>query len=255
MITTVLAFSCFFIIYGIYTFVNLNQKKDEKIDVQVETGDRPLKQEGLVIYLTEKLSLREEANTDSKRLAYIPDDTKLDVIEELDGWYKVTYNGKTGWIAKKYTTTQAPAEDPTKAWPSYVNNQQGYKIQYQPGWKYQDYGANATAKILSVIAFSANDLPGSLPQNSDFVAPITISVTGKTLADANKELSNISGVVIEPMKVGAYPATKYTYVSPLSNTQMTGIVFSAGGKTFMMNEGGGYLEDLIKMANTFTIGV
>lgn len=45
----------------------------------------------------------------------IPSGTLLDVHAEQNGWYQVTYNGKTGWVCGQYTATYTkPNVDPGK---------------------------------------------------------------------------------------------------------------------------------------------
>ena len=44
--------------------------------------------------------LRKEASTDSSTLALISQDEEVEVLEEVDSWYKATYKGKTGYIRK-----------------------------------------------------------------------------------------------------------------------------------------------------------
>ena len=48
------------------------------------------------------LNLRPDASTDYAPLAVIPDGAFLLVEEELDGWYKVVYNGRSGYVSADY---------------------------------------------------------------------------------------------------------------------------------------------------------
>lgn len=48
------------------------------------------------------LRLREEPNTSCATLDRIPEGTKLEVIEQVDIWYKVSYNGKVGYVSSTY---------------------------------------------------------------------------------------------------------------------------------------------------------
>ena len=245
----------FFVIYTIYKVNSYKPNSGKKEALKIETGDRPLKKTTTIFISADGgLNLRQDRNIKSAKLVLIPNGTKLEATEELDGWYKVSFDGKEGWISKEYTTIQAPAADPATGWSLYTNTNQGYKVKYPPGWKYQDYGGNEATKSLSMTAFSNQELPVTLPQGSEFIAPIIIQVSGRTIDEVTKEYTAINGVVGEKMTVAGISATKYTYTSVMSNTQTTGIVFSANGKTFILSEGGGYAEDLIKMANTFTLG-
>jgi len=237
--------------YNLFKPKTVNSSKEE---IKLETGDRPIaKSVDVYVNADGGLSLRADMNATSQRLELIPNGTKLTASEELDGWYHVTYNNKTGWISKQYTTTAAPAADPTAGWATFTSTL-GYKIEYQTGWKAQDYGANTTLKATSLVAFSNQDLPVTIPAGSEFIAPVTVVVSTKTIAEASASYSTIAGVQAEAASVAGIAATKYTYTSASSNTQMTAIVFAAGGKVFIFSEGGGYADDLLKMAATFTIG-
>lgn len=48
------------------------------------------------------LRLRSEPSLNSSTLAYLPDDTVVSVLEKMDGWYKVSYNGMTGYVSSDY---------------------------------------------------------------------------------------------------------------------------------------------------------
>lgn len=249
----ILAASIFFIGTGAYMMNKVKPADSQKSTIVLETGDRPLKKE-LSVYVNADggLSLRADHDSDSARLELIPDKTTLSVTEELDGWYQVNYNGKTGWVSKQYTTTVAPAADPTKDWATFTGS--GYKIKYQTGWKAQDYGANTTLAASSLVAFSNQDLPATIPAGSEFIAPVTVAVSTKAITDAENAYASIAGVQTETVTVGGIAGKKFVYTSAGSNTQMTVIVVAASGKVFIFSEGGGYADDLLKMTATFTIG-
>ena len=59
---------------------------------------------GLATVKADALRLRKQANTSSRILAMLPHGTKASVIEQTDGWYKVTYNGTTGFLSADYVT-------------------------------------------------------------------------------------------------------------------------------------------------------
>jgi len=254
LLTFIILFSAFVIIYSAYYFISQKPGNGQKIDNKIQTGDQPLTKE-LTIYINADggLSLRSERNTTSKRLALIPNNTKMVITQELDGWYKVSYEGKDGWVSKEYTTIQAPPEDPTKDWQTHTSTS-GYKIKYQPGWKAQDYGNNDSLAIASIVAFSNQDLPLSIPAGSDFIAPIIIRVSTKSIDSIAKEYVSMPGVQTEAITVAGKTAQKYTYMTPSTNTQVIAVVLNTGAQTFVLSEAGGYGDDLLKMLNTLTIG-
>ena len=51
---------------------------------------------------TATLNLRDAASSNGKILITIPQTTKLQSVEEANGWCKVSYGNKTGYVSKKY---------------------------------------------------------------------------------------------------------------------------------------------------------
>jgi hypothetical protein len=252
VLSVILAIALISIGFGVYRIGSLHQASDKKEVIKIKTGDQPLNQSTTIFVNADGgLSLRKEQSATSQRLTLIPNNTKLTTTSSLNGWYQVTYNGQTGWIAEKYTTTQAPLADPTSTWSVFTGS--NYKIKYPIGWKYQNYGANQANNASSLVAFSDQDLPTTVPTGSQFIAPVIVQVSNQTLAAANSTYSTISGVVTTNLTIAGVAANEYTYTSASSETQVTAIVFSAGGSTFIMNESGGYSDDLLKMANTFSL--
>jgi uncharacterized protein YgiM (DUF1202 family) len=50
------------------------------------------------------LNMRESASADAELVTLIPDKTKLEIVEETDGWIKVEYDDKTGWVSIEFTS-------------------------------------------------------------------------------------------------------------------------------------------------------
>ena len=51
---------------------------------------------------TETLNLRKEASTNSEVLTLLNEGTKVEIVLEEEGWYKVTYKDYTGYVSKDY---------------------------------------------------------------------------------------------------------------------------------------------------------
>ena len=79
-------------------------EEDTQQTEATETEDTEQESEESKTYVktTAQLKLREEPTTKSTVLAYIPAGTKLEVISPSENWYKVTYNGKTGYVSAGY---------------------------------------------------------------------------------------------------------------------------------------------------------
>ena len=60
------------------------------------------------VYTTENLKVRAQPNTSAKVLGTLKKGTKVETYGLKDGWYEIKYEGKTGYISAKYTTTTKP---------------------------------------------------------------------------------------------------------------------------------------------------
>ncbi len=58
--------------------------------------------EKVYVKTTARVRLREEPNTNCRTLEGIDSGVELEVLETLEGWYKVSYNGKTGYVSADY---------------------------------------------------------------------------------------------------------------------------------------------------------
>lgn len=53
------------------------------------------------------LNLREAPNTSSKIISLLTKGSELKVISSSAGWYKITINGKTGWVSENYVSEKS----------------------------------------------------------------------------------------------------------------------------------------------------
>ena len=61
------------------------------------------------------LVLRQEASTSATPLATVPDKTEVNILEESEEWYKVTYNNQEGYLFKEYVNSNESVEPETPA--------------------------------------------------------------------------------------------------------------------------------------------
>lgn len=237
--------------YGILTLSHLAPGSDEKEDLVYQTGDQPLP-EKITIYINAEggLNMRSEPNTTSQILKIIPDKTQL-TAEEIQGeWYKVVYDGKTGWVNEKYITkSSTEAVKPTAGWQAYQNTSFGYSLNYPTDWVKMDYGANQASSLESYVGFGMQ-LSDEIDPN--IAPPIVVKVTkdAKTVVDAN--YAKKTSVVSSKATISGVAATKYVYTAS-SGVQMTTYVVSGNGYTYILEESGGYADELTKLVGTFKI--
>jgi N-acetylmuramoyl-L-alanine amidase len=72
------------------------------------------------------LNIRENPSTSATVIGQIPDKNKIDIIEESNGWYKVAYNGKTGWVYASYVKiVEEPKQEVQNTPDKTVTSQEG----------------------------------------------------------------------------------------------------------------------------------
>lgn len=77
---------------------------------------------GTAVVTADSLRLRSEANTDCATVTYLLEGTSVQVYEELEGWYKVSYGEYTGYVSAEYVdytpaegeAVEAPKEEVTE---------------------------------------------------------------------------------------------------------------------------------------------
>lgn len=79
---------------------DLEDAKDTEPEAGVDSETNTI--DKVYVMTTTQVKLRAEANTDCATLDRIAGGTKLEVLEELDGWYKVVYNGQEGYVSATY---------------------------------------------------------------------------------------------------------------------------------------------------------
>ena len=75
-----------------------------------EQSSYEIKNTSLTCYVNSEkgLNVRSGPSTDYSVLGTLSNGSKIEVTGESGGWYRFDYNGKDGFVATKYTTTQAP---------------------------------------------------------------------------------------------------------------------------------------------------
>ena len=68
-----------------------------------EPSEEPAKKYYVQTLAKDNLKVRVEPNTKCDTLGSVPYGTKLEFVEKLDGWYKVIYKGKVGYVSAQYS--------------------------------------------------------------------------------------------------------------------------------------------------------
>lgn len=62
--------------------------------------------QGGTVTTSSAVNFRTEATTSSESMGKLTDGTRVAILDEIDGWYKVAYDGKTGYMSSDYVVSQ-----------------------------------------------------------------------------------------------------------------------------------------------------
>ncbi len=62
--------------------------------------------QGGTVTTSSAVNFRTEATTSSESMGKLNDGTRVAILDEIDGWYKVAYDGKTGYMSSDYVVSQ-----------------------------------------------------------------------------------------------------------------------------------------------------
>lgn len=85
-----------------------NEQQQQQQQQQPEQTTQPAVNKAAYISSNASAHFRSEPSTSAKSLGKLPKNTKITVIGEENGWYKVSYNGKEGYISKTLVTEGEP---------------------------------------------------------------------------------------------------------------------------------------------------
>lgn len=79
---------------------SVESEDTEGLEPEVESESEA--EEQIYVKTTAQVKLRQEPNTNCATLTLIDGGTQLEVLEVLDGWYKVSHNGQVGYVSANY---------------------------------------------------------------------------------------------------------------------------------------------------------
>lgn len=97
---------------------------------------------------TDTLRLREEASTESSTLALLSINDKVEILGEENGWYKVKFDGKVGYVAAQYISVLTNTNTNTLNVNEDTNSQNGENTEEVPEIGKEAKGTGETVKIL-----------------------------------------------------------------------------------------------------------
>lgn len=186
--------------------------------------------EGTVYYAvpTTEVRLRKEPNTSCETITKIPAGTKVLLLEELEGWYKVTYEGNEGYISADYATIESD---------SVSSEETSYIVMLDPG--HQLNGDSTTE-------------PNG-PDSSEMKARVTDGTTGVATGVAEYELTlEISLLLKEELEARGYTVllTRETHDVNISNMERAQLANEAEADITVRIHANSYSDSSVNGAET-----
>lgn len=75
------------------------------------------------------VNLREKPSTDSKKIMYVTQDDKVEVLEKVGDWYKIKAEGKTGYVFGEYVDVDDSKLEETKETETTITNEETQKVE------------------------------------------------------------------------------------------------------------------------------
>ena len=201
--------------------------QDTEIETSVE-DTQTTEEVSVYAITTTEVRLRQEPNTDCEVLGSIPSGTRLLVLEQLEGWYKVSYEEKTGYISADYATIEK--EEETAIGIQYV-------VMLDPGHQ------------LNGDSEKEPNGPGS----SELKARVTGGATGSTTGVTEYELTlEIALMLREELQNRGYTVlmTRETHDVNISNKERAEMANQAGADITVRIHGNSYTDSSVNGAET-----
>lgn len=128
---------------GYLYFKGSNKPKEEPAPTKTEEPQKTETKKEVYVTADGGLNMREKPDKNAKVLILIPTGTKLTVLEEQNGWYKVEYNGKTGWVSKDFVSETKP-EWKTYSGSGFSTDNPKFSINYPFDWTLNGYKVSKT---------------------------------------------------------------------------------------------------------------
>ncbi|MET3690266.1 L,D-peptidoglycan transpeptidase YkuD (ErfK/YbiS/YcfS/YnhG family) [Priestia megaterium] len=145
------------------------------------------------------LNVRSGAGTNYVSIGSVTKGQKLSVVSKSGSWYKINYNGRTGYVSSDYVqtsgTTTPPAESTT-----YTVTASTLNVRSGAGTSYASIGSVTKGQKLSVVSKSGNwykiNYNGRTGYVSSDYVQASATASPKLVVDSFKTLGNAQQVIL-----------------------------------------------------------
>ena len=180
---------------------------------------------------TENLNLRQQANTSASILTTIPKGTTIQVLADKDsnGWYKVNYSGKIGYVSSSYLTITKYSTPEVVKQTGYVYNLNGtlLNVRPKPSTSQAAIGTLSEGKTVVIIGETGNWYEIEFNGSTAYVSKDYISLSAPTpeVVKQTGYVYNLNGTLLN---VRPQPSTSQAAIGKLSEGETVVIIGETG---------------------------
>ncbi|MFB2350608.1 SH3 domain-containing protein [Priestia megaterium] len=186
-----------------------------------------------------KLNVRSGAGTTYGIIGSVVKGQMLSVVSKSGSWYKINYNGRTGYVSSDYVqasgTTTPPAESTT-----YIVTASTLNVRSGAGTNYASIGSVTKGQKLSVVSKSGSWYKINYNGRTGYVSSDYVQASGTTTPPAE---STTYIVTASTLNVRSGAGTNYASIGSVTKGQKLSVV-SKSGSWYKINYNGrtGYVS-------------
>ncbi|WP_189645038.1 SH3 domain-containing protein [Priestia megaterium] len=201
-----------------------------------------------------KLNVRSGAGTTYGIIGSVVKDQTLSVVSKSGSWYKINYNGRTGYVSSDYVrasgTTTPPAESTT-----YTVTASTLNVRSGAGTSYASIGSVTKGQKLSVVSKSGSWYKINYNGRTGYVSSDYVQASGTTTAPTTPPAESTTyTVTASTLNVRSGAGTNYASIGSVTKGQKLSVV-SKSGSWYKINYNGraGYVSsDYVQASGTTT---
>ncbi|MEH7369618.1 SH3 domain-containing protein [Priestia megaterium] len=171
-----------------------------------------------------KLNVRSGAGTNYGIIGSVVKDQMLSVVSKSGSWYKINYNGRTGYVSSDYVqasgTTTPPAESTT-----YTVTASTLNVRSGAGTSYASIGSVTKGQKLSVVSKSGSWYKINYNGRTGYVSSDYVQASGTTTPPAE---STTYTVTASTLNVRSGAGTSYASIGSVTKGQKLSVVGKSG---------------------------
>ncbi|MEW4267167.1 SH3 domain-containing protein [Priestia megaterium] len=186
-----------------------------------------------------KLNVRSGAGTNYGIIGSVVKDQTLSVVSKSGSWYKINYNGRTGYVSSDYVQSSGTATSPAESI-TYTVTASTLNVRSGAGTNYASIGSVTKGQKLSVVSKSGSWYKINYNGRTGYVSSDYVQSSGTTTPPAENTTYTVTASTLN-VRSGA--GTNYGSIGSVTKGQKLSVV-SKSGSWYKINYNGrtGYVS-------------